>query len=404
MRHLVHRFTWQLLPPRFRRALLFKATAALAPRLQPNVPFAAPYVVVGALRTASGLGASARLCYRALKREGLPVYGVDVGSALRQPQDYPFDFDDGRALSGAGTLIMHVNAPLMGLAVLRLGKALLRDKRVVGYWAWELPEVPEDWQYGVEYAHEVWVPSQFTADAVRPLLGARPLRVVPHPVAADVPRPAPPTDDPAQTPFRVLTVFNMGSGFRRKNPIAAVKAFRLAFADDEEARFTIKVSNTDSDQDGLAALREAIGGATNIHIVDSVIAEHELALLYDRTDVLLSLHRAEGFGLTLAEAMLRGKCVVATNWSGNVDFLNRHTGWPIAYRLIAAEDTSHTYHQPSTSWADADVEDAARALREVYLQPERRYAQGKAAQQFAFEHWSSAVYAETVKAVCEASS
>ena len=227
-----HRAVWQRLPRRFRRAALFRVASMIAPRINQDAPLALPLIVVGSLNTASGLGQSARLCHDALQTLGLPTYGIDIGPGLMQPDDgVRFIHADGRGLTGPGTLIFHVNGPLMALAMLALPRELLRGKRIVAYWAWELPSLPADWRAGFACVHEIWVPSRFTAEAVAAQAGSIPVHVVPHPVAMHYAVPGRKPRD-AQTPFTALAIFNMASSFARKNPIAAITAFRMAFGND----------------------------------------------------------------------------------------------------------------------------------------------------------------------------
>ena len=235
-----HRELWQRLPRGLRRAALFRASAWMAPRPTPTAAAGKPVIVAGSLSTASGLGNSARLCHDALKAAGLPVLGIDLTGWLMQPADFPdFAFSDGGGIDGPGTLVVHVNAPLMGLAMLRLGHRLVRGKRIVGYWAWELPEAPAEWRHGAAFVHEVWVPSAFTAEAVGPVAADLPVCVVPHPVATH--RSGPFARKAAgEGPFTALTIFDAASSFARKNPCAAIRAFRLAFGDDEGARLIVK--------------------------------------------------------------------------------------------------------------------------------------------------------------------
>jgi hypothetical protein len=107
--------------------------------------------------------------------------------------------------------------------MLGIGRLCLATKHVVGYWSWELPRIPADWRHGIAFVHEVWVPSTFTAAAVKPLLAGRPVHVVPHPVALRAPR-RPPRTLPAKRCFTVLSIFNRASIFARKNPLAAIRA------------------------------------------------------------------------------------------------------------------------------------------------------------------------------------
>jgi glycosyltransferase involved in cell wall biosynthesis len=393
---LIHRHVWQRLPYHARRRVLFAATSAVAPRPSARARPNAPFIVVGPLRTASGLGQSARLCYEALRMAGFDVRGIDLTSTLMQPVDFPsFEWIDGWSCLGPGTLIIHVNAPFLALALAQLGTRV-RDKFVVGYWAWELPSVPDEWSQGIPFVHEIWVPSRFVADAVQPIASGRAVRVLPHPVALR------PMRASNQRPlvdgvFRVLSVFNAASSFARKNPLATVRAFRAAFGNDQGAHLTIKVSNLSTFKDGARVLAEAVGGCPNISVLTEAMDPLQLETLYAQADVLMSLHRAEGFGLTMAEAMLRAVPVIATNWSGNVDFLNEVTGVPIAYSLRPAIDPQGTYNHPSMMWAEADSSAAAMAVRRLRADPALRARLGAEAAKYARQIWSAAAYGSATR-------
>jgi glycosyltransferase involved in cell wall biosynthesis len=394
---LLHRHLWQRLPRDWRRSALFYATGLAAPRPSPMAEPDLPILVAGALRTASGLGESARLCHDALKAAGMPVGGIDLTNGLMQRADHPdFVFDDAHAWEGPGTLILHVNSPLVPLAILRLGRRLVQGKRIVGYWAWELPDVPPDWRHGIPFVHEIWVPSQFTARAVTPIANGRPVHVVPHPIAVNTighgaPKPA------ARVPYTALTIFDMASSLARKNPSAAIEAFRKAFGSDPTTRLIVKASNLSSFPEGRRLIESAVNSASNVVLIDKILSDAERGALYDQADAVMSLHRSEGFGLTLAEAMLRGLPVVATNWSGNVDFMNEETGILIPCRLIPAEDPQGTYHHPDMMWAEPDIDAAALALRQLREDPALRARLGARAAQFAARTWSAQAYVATVR-------
>lgn len=390
----IHRAVWQRLPRQFRRAALFRATKIVAPRPSEAVVASLPIIIAGALRTASGLGEGARLAHNALKSAGVPVYGIDLTATLMQPLDFDFEFADGAKLTGAGTLILHVNGPLTPLAMQRIGRSVVRDKTIVGYWAWELPAAPDEWRHGAPFVHQIWAPSNFTANAVKSVAPDTGIKVLPHPVALRRP---PPIGRTGRRAFTVLTIFNMASSFARKNPLAAIAAFQTAFGDDASARLIVKASNLDVYPDGAAAVRGAIAGLSNASLIEHTANSDEIDALYSETDVLISLHRSEGFGLTIAEAMLRGIPVVATDWSGNTDFLSRSNGMPIPFRLTPAIDRQGTYDHRGMVWADPDINAAAAALRKLRNDEAARTAIGEAAANFAASNWTAEAFAENVR-------
>jgi len=389
----LHRVLWQRLPQRARRAALMRATRGVAPRVDSAAQPAEPIIVAGALRASTGLGQSARLCYRALETAGYDVRGVDLSALFMQPIDLPgFTYRDGAGFEGAGTLILHVNSPFVPLALWSLGKSVVRGKWVVGYWAWELPRVPDDWGVGAAFVHEVWVPSRFTANAVASCLAIDKLAVVPHPVAVDRPC-AYERREPDE--LVVLTIADAASSMARKNPFAAVNAFRRAFGASPDARLLVKLNHPAAFPEGERALRELIGHAPNIALVTEALTADEMGQLYAKADCVLSLHRAEGFGLVIAEAMLRGLPAVSTDWSGPTDFLIADRGMPVPYTLVPARDPQGSYDDPEQFWAESDIAAAAEALAAM-TDPARRAAIGDAARRFAEEFFSPERYAAAI--------
>ena len=362
----------------WRRRLILGLSCLVAPLPPSRVRPQEPIIVVGSLRAATGLGQSARLCYLACAESGLETYGIDLGRYFRQDSGAgDFAFRDGRGRVGPGTLILHVNAPFVPYALALLGRRLVSQKWRIGYWAWELPKVPDDWRRGAEFVHEIWVPSQFTADAVGTVACGRAVEVVAHPVAG----PMREIDSVRSAGiFRVLTVFQASSGGgARKNPLAAVEAFKRAFGADPAARLTIAALGLDRAPRIASELRAAIAGHNNIAVDERRLRHAQTYTRYEEADVLLSLHRSEGFGLVLAEAMAHGLAVVATGWSGSVDYLTRENGVPIRYELIPATDLEGVYQDPSTCWAEPDIGEAADALRRLRLDRDLRIRLGRRA-------------------------
>lgn len=351
---LGHR-VWRWLPAGPRRAVVRGVTAALAPRPDRGVPAAGPgMAMLGEFGRSSGLGMGVRLVRQALEGMGVPAVALDV--------------DAGRApLPPAGMpLMLHVNPPLLPLALLRQDRGLLRGRRVVGMWNWELPVVPAAWRVGFRFVHEVWVTSRFTAEAMAAVAPAgMAVRVVNYPLAVAPPVPAPMGRAAFGLPdgaVMVLVSFNLASSFVRKNPLAAVAAFRAAFGTRADRVLVLKVGHPGHFPEDFAALQAAVAGMANVRIETREMAVAEVHALTACADIVLSLHRSEGFGLVPAEAMLLGRPVVATGWSGNMDFMDAESAALVPYTLVPAHDPRGVLEVPGAVWAEPDIGAAAEAL------------------------------------------
>ena len=373
--HPLH-LLWRHLPPGPRRWAFSQATALLAPRPHQPPPAVRLGVAVGGeLTRASGLGEGARLMAASLQRLNIPVWTFEAGPNAAAGTDTADSMPDNVPL------VLHINAPMLPAALLRLPRRLLCGRRVIGFWAWELPTVPPAWHAGAAFVHEVWAPSRFTAAALEAVAPGR-VRVVPHPVAASPPAPSALTRADFGLPadaFVVLTSFSLASSFARKNPLASIAAFRAAFGADPDKILVLKVSHTEHWPADLALLRAAIAGAPNITLETRLLPPADNHALTACADVVLSLHRSEGFGLVPAEAMLLGRAVIATDWSGTTDFLDAGCGVPIPYRLVPAVDPRGVFEAPGAVWAEADTGAAAAALIDLAADPARRASLGEAA-------------------------
>jgi glycosyltransferase involved in cell wall biosynthesis len=298
-------------------------------------------------------------------------------------------------------LVLHVNSPVLPAALLRLPRGFLRGRRVIGYWAWELPVAPDGWRVGVPFVHEVWTPSQFSAAALERLAPGR-VRVVPHPVAAVPPMPSSLGRGDFGLPEQaviVLVSFSLASSYVRKNPLAAIAAFRAAFGDRADRVLVLKIVHAEHAPEDMAALRAAASGAGNIRFETRLFASADSHALTRCADIVLSLHRSEGFGLVPAEAMVLGRAVVATDFSGTTDFLDSSCGIPVPYRLVPARDPRGVFEAPGALWAEADISAAAQALRALADDADLRGRLGQAAQATAAVRIGAAALADAVRAL-----
>jgi len=376
--------------------VLYSAIDLVAPRATPvNRLRPGPVIVGGQLTTASGLGESARLCLDALRAFGWDAGHLDV-SHLFLRQDLPIPPPGPAARAGeGGTLILHVNGPYLPYVATRLGRKFLEGRRIIGLWNWELPVMGPDWRRGLPLVHEIWVPTRFNADSL-PRDVKVPVKVVLHPMEAQGAVRSRDRFGLPEDKFIVLSAFDMGSTYGRKNPRAAIAAFRKAFGDDPSCLMVLKVGHAADANWAMADLKAAIQGMSNVRLMQETLSRADMTALVASADVILSLHRAEGFGLLMAEAMLHGVPAVATGWSGNVDFMTPDDSGLVNYTLVPVDDPQGTYTVPGAKWAEADVDDAATWLGRLYLDADFRRRLGERGKAAATEKLSLAAYRRAI--------
>jgi glycosyltransferase involved in cell wall biosynthesis len=231
----------------------------------------------------------------------------------------------------------------------------------IGYWFWELARLPPAQAASAALFDEIWVASDFCLNAVGAATTVPTLKIVPAIVAAPAGRRGR-ADFGFGDDFVFLFVFDAASVIKRKNPGAVISAFRRAFAPEEPARLVLKTVNATPRQ---KAAFERLAGRARVQVRDGYVPHGEVLDLLAAADAYVSLHRSEGLGLTLLDALLLGKPVVATRYSGVTEFLDGPGTYPVAYRLVPLRRAYGPYPE-GAEWAEADVADAARRMREVY--------------------------------------
>jgi glycosyltransferase involved in cell wall biosynthesis len=254
----------------------------------------------------------------------------------------------------------------MPYALALLGRRFVSSKHITGYWSWELPRLPESWAKGFDAVHDIVVPSTFNAQAVRAMRPNAAVRVAPHPVALDCPSPPANSGDCllART-FTIINCLSIGSGFERKNPLALIRAFKRAFGQTKMARLKLLVTNANQHEPARKAIMAEIGNSGNVEVTWTPFDRQAFYRWWECPDVYASLHRAEGFGLPLAEALCTGYPVIATGWSGNMDFMSPLNSYPVDFKLVAVADPQGKYPDGFTTWAEPDVEHAAGLLAQI---------------------------------------
>jgi len=322
--------------------------------------------VIGYFESPSGVGQSARSLADAAERAGIAVARLDVAD--------PANALARRALYDVN--LYHVNADAAAAVVEELGPGLHSGRANVAYWYWESEDFPARWKDRFHYFDEVWAASEFCRSAFAGRSPV-PVRLVPPAVSLSPPPGARGREGLSASDFLVLTVVDALSVPERKNPVAAVRAFARAFPAPSEALLRVQIRNVDR----VAGLRQALveaGRGARISITDATLPRDELESLIAACDAYVSLHRAEGFAFPIAEAMALGKPVVATGYSGNADYLDETTGYPVAWTYRALPAAIRDYDR-GTRWAEPDEEDAARLLRDVFERRKEAARRGEAA-------------------------
>jgi glycosyltransferase involved in cell wall biosynthesis len=346
-----------------------------------------PIKLVGLLSGTHGIAASARLAIRAFEALGVPIEPVEAGHAQLTwtPRRH--------APERASAWIFHLNPPELLAELAVMGPRRLIGPRY-GYWAWELPRAPAAWIKDAALVDEVWAPSRYTAEAFAGVKA--PVRVVPHPLFAEDYRDVRPA--PRRAAFQAVALFDFNSSAARKNPEGAIAAFQRAFGDDPTAELTVKTQNGRLYPELLAKL---CGSAPpNVKVVDATWPYERVKTLIAGADALISLHRAEGFGLTPAEAMALGCPVVATGFSGVLDFMDEDSALLVPYRLQPVNDPQGIYK--GQTWAEPDLEAAAQALKRLRDEPALRARLANAGRRAVTERLSPDAWFRTLPAGLQA--
>jgi glycosyltransferase involved in cell wall biosynthesis len=248
----------------------------------------------------------------------------------------------------------------------------------IAVWFWELESAPAAWKAHARHLHEIWAPTKFIARALEPVL---PKAVVWMPPGLALP----PVDARPREAFNLrneefvfLCMFDMTSGMERKNPLAAIEAFRQAFRPDEPVRLLLKTSRGSYNRDRLTKLQERAAAAGRVTLLDTILTRSDTLALMATADAYVSLHRSEGFGLTLAESMLLAKPVVATGYSGNMDFMTAENSYLVDHQMAPITDDLQTYGR-GFCWAEPSVTHAAQQMRAIYEDQARARAVGERA-------------------------
>ena len=345
--------------------------------------------LIGYLRAGMGLGEGCRLLAWAIDEARIPYCAINfsknnISRELRG--EWPGKIAR-RPLYRAD--IVHVNPDQYRLFETELPRSLWKGRYVIGFLLWELPRLPGSWREGLKLLDEVWVPSNFIAGNIRSQLDL-PVRVIPYGIPPRTATSAGRSElGLPEGRFLFLVLYDVASIMERKNPKGAVEAFKRAFSPgDERVGIVIKVNNSRHSPGEIAELRASLKGYEGVRFLERTLSRDEVDALIKACDALVSLHRSEGFGLTLAEAMSFGKPVVATNWSANTEFMDEGNSCPVNYRLANLNIDHGHYEAAGQRWADPDLDHAASLMRRLVEDREYRESISRRAHESIFGGFS----------------
>ena len=366
----------------------------------------------GHLRAGFGLAGGARATARCLEAAGCQLSYVDLALASHAAvQALPTGGTTNQSCTDPPQVdLVHTNPNILASNPELLERNPLTAPLRIGYWAWELEQFPAGWERFFADYQEIWCPSSFTAQA---LAQRSPVPVIALPHLPDwthlqtraSARQTQQTDTQQSQkgttrPFTFLTLFDFWSTPERKNPAAVIRAFQRAFPPEASGhpavRLLIKASSAEQFPEQASVLKALGGNDPRIHWIESLLPQIQLDDLYAQADVLVSLHRAEGFGLTLAEAMAMAIPVIATGYSGNLDFMPPGSAALIPWQPRRIERTRGDY-RAGALWAEPDLAAAAAAMAQLANDPEEARRLGRRGQAAVRERLSSSRLSAVVR-------
>jgi len=339
--------------------------AELVPARRPRPSAPEPGInVAGYFEAELGVGEAARQLLAGVAAAGEPHATV------------PFARTVSRQQAGFGAVaqeprydvnVICVNADQLPVFAAERGAEFFRDRYNIGLWFWETADLPPSMQGAFDYVDEVWTASDHVRAAVAKV-SPRPVFEIPLPAVFKPPPALSRSELSLPEGFLFLFTFDFLSVFARKNPLGVVEAFRRAFPRRTGASLLVKSINGEHKPEELARLQRAAAGRSDILVRDGYLDPDRSRALTGACDCYVSLHRAEGFGLTMAEAMAFAKPVIATGYSGNLAFMTEENSYLVPWTPVPV-GPGHDPYLASTIWAEPDQEQAAALIRRVFEHP-----------------------------------
>ncbi|MGH2904951.1 MAG: glycosyltransferase [Solirubrobacteraceae bacterium] len=352
--------------------------------------------VAGFFTSELGLGEAARLLIAGLDASGVPALPVQAQLVPPCRQDAEFTYADPDAAAYPINIVC-MNGDSIAPFAREVGTSFFEDRHTIALWWWEASEFPAGWETAFEYIDEVWVASRHIYDAISP---ASPVPVVQVTLPVVTPRVARRSRAQLGMPeegFIFLFVHDYHSTAARKNPVGLIEVFKRAFPPGSGAKLVVKSINAENIPHEHDRVVLAAGEHPDITLIDAYVSAAEKNAMIDACDCYVSLHRSEGFGLTVAEAMLLAKPVIATRYGGTLEFTTDDNAYLVDWIPTEVGEGAHPY-PASGVWADPDLDQAAELMREVFADPEGARERGEAGRREVLASHAPAVAGESMRA------
>lgn len=331
--------------------------------------------LVGYLDAELGVGEIARLALRALEAGTIDCATMTQELSTHR-REAPFSNRKGQ-FGEFDTNLVCVNADLFPEFAHSVGPNFFDSRYTIGLWWWELEKLPPIFRQSFELVDEIWCGSDHVLEAIS-RASDKPVYKIILPLGILGESAACRARLRGESPFTFLFSFDFFSGVNRKNPASLIDAYTAAFSPQEDTRLIIKTINGNAHLPEFESLKRHARDRDDIEFIDGYLYSDENLSLIESADCYVSLHRAEGLGLPIAEAMARGTPVIATGYSGNLEFTTAETALLVPYTLTDIPPGSGPY-PAGLKWAEPDTDAAARLMREVFEDPDGAQARAETA-------------------------
>lgn len=326
--------------------------------------------ISGYINKQFGLGEGVRSNIRAIKTTSIPFVINDFNIVIsKHIQDEVQNAIETSSENPYNINLVQINIDRLHSVLQETDKSYFQDKYNIAFWAWELENFPEESKVFFSLFDEIWVPSNFCTEAISKVSPVPVIKIM-HSIELEKTTMTRRDFDLPEHSFIFMTMFDYYSSMTRKNPLATIDAYEKSFGkNNSDVLLVIKTSLSNEFPEEKKLLMNRIADNKSIFVFEEIMERDKLYSLMNCCDSFVSLHRSEGFGLTMAEAMYLGKPVIATGYSANIEFMTVNNSYLVKYNLVKTGN-EYSFSTDKDFWADADINHAADLMKYAVEHPE----------------------------------